>query len=64
VETLPAGLDRLPWFTPLYHAVEIIRPLLHGNVSPRLLTHLCWLTAFVVLTIRLPLVMVRNRLVQ
>jgi len=64
VETLPAGLDLLPWFTPLYHAVEIMRPLLHGDVSPSLLTHLGWLAAFVALTIRLPLVMVRNRLVQ
>jgi len=64
VESLPMGLDILPWFTPLYHAVEVIRPLLHGNVGWHLLSHIAWLAGFIILTIRLPLVMVRNRLVQ
>ena len=64
VESLPMGLDVLPWFTPLYHAVEVIRPLLHGEVSLSLLSHIVWLTAFNALTIRLPLIMVQNRLVQ
>jgi lipooligosaccharide transport system permease protein len=64
VENLPAGIRFLPWLTPLYHAVEIIRPLVLGQVTGAVLVHLGWLAAFVALTLRLPLVMVKNRLVQ
>jgi len=64
VDNLPAGIRFLPWFTPLYHAVEVIRPLLHGKVAWSNLADLGWLAAFVILTIRIPLTMVKNRLIQ
>ncbi|MFZ5643282.1 MAG: ABC transporter permease [Bacillota bacterium] len=63
-ENLPAGASFLPWLTPLYHAVEIIRPMVLGTVSKSVLYHIIWLVIFIVLTIRIPLVMVKNRLVQ
>jgi lipooligosaccharide transport system permease protein len=64
VEDLPAGVKMLPWFTPLYHAVEVIRPMVLGRMTWSVLADLGWLAVFVVLTIRIPLVMVRNRLIQ
>jgi len=64
VDNLPAGVRFLPWCTPLYHAVEVIRPLLHGKVAWSNLADLGWLAAFVILTIRIPLTMVKNRLIQ
>jgi len=64
VESLPAGVRFLTWLTPLFHAVEVIRPLVLGEVTRSTLGHLAWLTGFVLLTIRLPLVMVRNKLIQ
>lgn len=64
VENLPAGLRFLPWCTPLYHAVEVIRPLLHGQAAWSMLADLSWLAVFVLLTVRIPLVMVKKRLVQ
>ncbi|OPX85173.1 MAG: Inner membrane transport permease YadH [Pelotomaculum sp. PtaB.Bin104] len=64
VDSLPAGLRFIPWLTPLYHAVEVIRPLVLGQASWSILTDLAWLAAFVLLTLRIPLVMVKNRLIQ
>lgn len=64
VDSLPAGLRFLPWLTPLYHAVEVIRPMVLGKVTWSVLGNLGWLAAFALLTIRIPLVMVKNRLVQ
>ena len=64
VDSLPAGIRVLPWFTPLYHAVEAIRPMALGTVSWAVAYNLAWLTAFIILTIKIPLVMVKNKLVQ
>lgn len=64
IEALPEGVRFIAWLTPLYHAVEIIRSLVLGQVTGRIFAHLGWLTAFVLLTIRLPLVMIKNRLIQ
>lgn len=64
VENLPAGVKFLPWLTPLYHAVEVIRPLVLGTLTRAGLWHLAWLAGFVLLTVRVPLVMVKNRLIQ
>ena len=64
VESLPPGIRILPWFTPLYHAVEVIRPLVLGRLHWSMLGDMAWLIAFALLTIRLPLVMVKNRLIQ
>ncbi len=64
VESLPAGLKVLPWFTPLYHAVEAIRPLVLGRVTGDIILHVLWLVVFVALTFRLPMIMVKRRLIQ
>jgi lipooligosaccharide transport system permease protein len=64
VGSLPAGIRILAWFTPLYHAVAVVRPLILGTVSRSILGHLIWLAVPVLLTLRFPMVMVRNRLIQ
>jgi lipooligosaccharide transport system permease protein len=64
VEGLPPAVSFLPWLTPLYHAVEVIRPMVLGTVDRSALPHLLWLAAFIALTIRIPLVMVKRRLVH
>jgi len=64
VENLPPGIRFLPWLTPLYHAVEAIRPMVLGRVTWSILADLTWLTAFAALTMRIPLAMVKNRLIQ
>jgi len=62
LEGLPPVYKTLAWFTPLYHAVEVIRPLVLGNPSPSCLAHLAWLLGAFLFTLRFPLVMLKNRL--
>jgi len=64
VENLPSGIRFLPWLTPLYHAVEVIRPMVLGRVTWSVLADLAWLVTFAAVTVRIPLVMVKNRLIQ
>ncbi|MCL5935730.1 MAG: ABC transporter permease [Firmicutes bacterium] len=64
VENLPTAVRFLPWLTPLYHAVVVIRALVLGTFHLSDLWHLGFLAALVILLIRVPLVMVKNRLIQ
>ena len=64
VESLPAGVRYLAWATPLYHTVEVVRPLILGKINTSILVHLGVLTVFAVLPLRIPLVMIKNRLIN
>ena len=64
VESLPAGVRYVAWATPLFHAVEVVRPLILGKLTTAMLVHLGVLTAFALLPLRVPLVMVKNRLIN
>lgn len=64
IDNLPAGARFLPWLTPLYHAVDVVRPLVLGRSYPGVAGHLIWLAVLVVLTLPLPLVMVKRKLIQ
>lgn len=64
VNNLPAGVQAFSWLTPLYHEVEVIRNLFYGQINMATLANFVWLTAAMLLLIRFPLVMVRNRLIQ
>lgn len=61
---LPPLAQKIAWLTPLFHAVELSRALVLGLVKPADLIHLGWLLALAVLTFRLPIVLVRNRLIK
>lgn len=64
IESLPSALHFLPALTPLYHAVEIIRPLVLGQDISGIAGHLLWLALLALLTVKLPLTMVKNKLIQ
>ncbi|UWG99244.1 ABC transporter permease [Dehalobacter sp. DCM] len=64
VEGLPQAVQFLPWLTPLYHAVECVRPLVLGQVSSAIIGHLIWLTVVTLITLPIPLVMVKRKLIQ
>jgi lipooligosaccharide transport system permease protein len=64
IESLPAGIQFLPWFTPLYHAVETIRPLVLGQADWSVAGHFLWLAVVTLLTLPFPLAMVKNKLIQ
>jgi lipooligosaccharide transport system permease protein len=64
IESLPAAIRFLPWLTPLYHAVETVRPLVLGQVTLAITGHIIWLLAITLLTLPFPLVMVKKKLIQ
>lgn len=64
LDGLPPALKTLASFAPLYHAVEVIRPLVLGVPTPSCFFHLVWLLAAFLVTLRFPLVMVKNRLIS
>ena len=47
ISSLPAALEVLAWFTPLWHGVTLCRDLTLGDVSPADLAHVAYLLAFV-----------------
>ncbi len=63
LEGLSPVLQNLAWLAPLYHAVEVIRPLVLGVPTASCWSHLAWLFLAFVLSLRFPLVMLKNRLV-
>ena len=62
-------LDRLPkwaydiaWATPLFHAVNVCRALVLGQLSPSVLGDLAWLLVAIVLLVFVPVRIVRAKL--
>jgi lipooligosaccharide transport system permease protein len=47
ISSLPAPLEVLAWFTPLWHGVTLCRDLTLGDVSPVDLAHAAYLLAFI-----------------
>ncbi len=64
IESLPEGIQFLPALTPLYHTVGIIRPLVLGQIESDFIGHLIWLIVVALVTVRIPLIMVKNRLIK
>lgn len=63
IDRLPEFIKILAWFSPLYHAVEVIRPLVLGQGSLSLIYHIAWLLTFVVLLSPLPVALLKRRLI-
>ncbi len=62
LDTLPLFAQRLACIIPLYHVVEIIRPLVLGQCSLALLIHVAWLLGFIAIFFYPPLYLLRRRL--
>ncbi len=62
-DTLPEWAQKIAWFMPLYHAVNITRGLASGNISGLWLDFV-WLTAFGSLFYALALGRMRRRLLK
>ena len=61
VETMPPALQALALFLPLWHVVEIARPLLGGEFPPSLFLHIAVLTAFALSGLWLAAALTRRR---
>lgn len=64
LEGMPMMVQRLAWFTPLYHTVQLVRSLVLGQLTATLWWHALWLLLFTVLTFQIPIALTRRRLIQ
>ncbi|MEW8958314.1 Inner membrane transport permease YadH [Moorella humiferrea] len=62
LDAMPAVVRNLAWFIPLYHVVEMVRPLVLGQVTPALIGHALWLLCFAAVFFYPPLYLLRRRL--
>lgn len=61
---LPAVLEGIAWFTPLFHVVRICRNLALGESLPTAALDAVWLLVFSGLLIAVPIVALRRRLIK
>jgi lipooligosaccharide transport system permease protein len=64
LDRLPDWAQTLAWFMPLYHAVELNRGLVSGDVGLAHLGHVVWLAVVAIPTTWLALFAMRDRLVK
>ena len=64
IDNLPQIVRMIAFLSPLYHLVEIIRPLVLGRLEFGVLIHLAWITGFVLIFTALPVNLLRKRLVK
>jgi lipooligosaccharide transport system permease protein len=64
LDALPPVVRQIAYFTPLYHLVRIIRPLVLGNVGLPMLLDLAWILIFIAVFTVVPINLLRNKLVK
>lgn len=64
LDGLPVFVQKLAWFMPLYHVVELTRSLVLGRVTASLLYNAAWLLAFIAVFFKPPLYLMRRRLIN
>ena len=64
IDALPQVVKTIAFLSPLYHLVEVVRPLVLGTVGYGILLHLGWILAFVFIFTVLPVNLLRKKLVK
>ena len=64
IDALPQAVKTIAFLSPLYHLVEVIRPLVLGTAGYGILLHLGWILAFVFIFTVLPVNLLKKKLVK
>jgi lipooligosaccharide transport system permease protein len=64
LDGLPQIIREIAFFSPLYHLVKVIRPLVLGNVGIPVLLDLAWILAFIAIFTVVPINLLRSKLVK
>jgi lipooligosaccharide transport system permease protein len=64
LDPLPQVVREIAFFSPLYHLVGVIRPLILGNIGPSVLFDLVWILVFLGIFTVVPINLLRNKLVK
>ena len=64
LDPLPQIVKDIAFFSPLYHLVRVIRPLILGTVGIPVLLDLAWIIVFIAIFTVVPINLLRNKLVK
>ena len=64
IDALPEIVKTIAFLSPLYHLVEIIRPLVIGNIGYGIIVHLAWVIVFILIFTPVPVNLLRKKLVK
>jgi lipooligosaccharide transport system permease protein len=64
IDALPEIVKTIAFLSPLYHLVEVIRPLVLGQIGYGILPHLVWVIVFIILFVAVPVNLLRQKLVR
>jgi lipooligosaccharide transport system permease protein len=64
IDALPATVRTLAFLSPLYHLVEIIRPIVIGRLDFGILSHFAWIIVFILIFTAVPVNRLRKNLVK
>jgi lipooligosaccharide transport system permease protein len=64
LDALPLAVREIAFLSPLYHLVEIVRPLVLGTVGSAVLEHLAWIGIFLLIFTAVPVNRLRKNLVK
>lgn len=64
LQGMPSPTRQIAFFSPLYHAVELVRSLTLGQVTSILWVHILWLIGFAALFFYPPIYLLKRRLLK
>jgi len=64
IDNMPLFVQRLAWFTPLFHSVQLCRGLITGQLDPLYWANFLLLLLFSALLFHLPLALMHRRLIK
>jgi len=64
IDALPEIVKTIAFLSPLYHLVEIIRPLVIGKIGFGIVVHLVWIIVFILIFAAVPVNLLRKKLVK
>jgi lipooligosaccharide transport system permease protein len=64
IDALPEIVKTIAFLSPLYHLVEIIRPLVIGNIGYGIVVHLAWVIVFILVFTAVPVNLLKKKLVK
>jgi lipooligosaccharide transport system permease protein len=64
IDALPEIVKTIAFLSPLYHLVEIIRPLVIGKIGFGVVVHLVWIIVFILIFAAVPVNLLRKKLVK
>jgi len=64
LDALPSIVKQIAFFSPLYHLVSIIRPLVLGTVGMDVLPHVIWIALFILVLVVVPVNLLSRKLVK